>query len=113
MCQNDKITEEELSTYSDSMLVMLALGERNPGAYNVVSNLYKIIDEDDTKCVLVMNLMKELLAKNIIGSRLWYIFKNEANMNINGLFKINLDKFTDEYFYEKFEKYTQDKILKI
>ena len=39
--------------------------------------------------------------------------KNEAKKNINELFIINLDQFTDEYFYEKFEKYTQDKILKI
>ena len=113
MCQNDKITEEELSESCNSILIMLALGGSNPGACTVVSKLFEIIENDQTKNDLVMNIIQKLLNNNIIGSRLWYIFKNEAKKNINELFIINLDQFTNEYFYEKFEKYTQDKILKI
>ena len=113
MSLNDEITEKELSECSDSILIMLALGGSNPGACTVVSKLFEIIETDQTKNDLVMNIIKNLLDKNIIGPRLWYIFKNEAKKNINELFIINLDQFTDEYFYEKFEKYTQDKILKI
>ena len=113
MSLNDEITEEELSESCNSILIMLALGGSNPGACTVVSKLFEIIENDQTKNDLVMNIIQKLLNNNIIVSRLWYIFKNEAKKNINELFIINLDQFTNEYFYEKFEKYTQDKILKI
>jgi hypothetical protein len=96
---------KELLGLSDSKLIMLALGEGNPGAYKVVVELFKVLELDDTKQNLIMNFIKNLLTKDIVGARLWYIYKNEANLNINELLNINLDLFTNEYFYEKFEKF--------
>jgi hypothetical protein len=101
MCQSTQIIDE----YSDIQLIVLALAERNPGAHNVVSKLFEIIEKDQTKNDMIMNVIKDLLSKSIVGARLWYIYKNEAKLNINDLLNINLDQFTDEYFYEKFEKY--------
>ena len=52
-----------------------------------------------------MNHIKDLMNKNIVGTRLWYIYKNEAKLNINNLLSINLNQFTNEYFFNKFEKF--------
>jgi hypothetical protein len=108
MSQSDNFTMEELLQFSDSKLIMLALGEGNPGAYKVVVELFKVVELDETKNDTIMNLIKQLMSKNIIGARLWYIYKNEAKLNITNLLNISLDQFTDEYFYEKFEKYTKN-----
>lgn len=101
MSENKKTTEE----YSDSMLILMALSNGNPGACTVVSKLFEVIEKDETKKDLIINLIKDLINKKIIGSRLWYIYKNESKSDINNLLNINLENFTDEYFYEKFEKY--------
>jgi hypothetical protein len=108
MSQSKGIDIEELLQYSDTKLIMLALGDGNPGAYKVVVELFKVVELDETTNDTIMNLIKQLMIKNIIGTRLWYIYKNEAKLDINNLIYINLDQFTDEYFYEKFEKYTKN-----
>ena len=108
MSQSEILTEEENFEYSDTQLILLALGERNPGAHTVVSKLFEIVEKDETQNNAVMNIIENLMTKNIVGARLWYIYKNESQMNIDNLIKLNLDKFTDEYFYEKFEKYTKN-----
>ena len=108
MSQSDNFTIEELLQFSDSKLIMLALGEGNPGAYKVVVELFKVVELDETKNELIISLIKQLMSKNIVGARLWYIYKNEAKLNITNLLNISLDQFTDEYFYEKFEKYTKN-----
>jgi hypothetical protein len=108
MSQSDNFTIEELLQFSDSKLIMLALGDGNPGAYKVVVELFKVIELDETKNELIISLIKQLMSKNIVGARLWYIYKNEAKLDIHNLIYANLDQFTDEYFYEKFEKYTKN-----
>ncbi len=105
MSQSDNIKMEELLEYSDSKLIMLALGDGNPGAYKVVVELFKVLELDETKEKLITDFIKNLLTRDIVGARLWYIYKNEAKLNINELLNSNLDLFTTEYFYEKFEKY--------
>lgn len=105
MTESNDFTMDELLQFSDDKLIMLALGEGNPGAYTVIAKLFEIIESDETKNDMIMNLIKDLMNKNIVGTRLWYIYKNEAKLNINNLLTINLDQFTDEYFHEKFEKY--------
>ena len=86
---------------SDLMIIITALGNRNPGAYDVIYKLFAKINESNK----IMIFMAKLLEKNIVGARLWYIYKNEAELDINNLLQLNLDNFTDSYFYEKFEKY--------
>jgi hypothetical protein len=108
MSQSKDFDIEELLQYSDTKLIMLALGDGNPGAYKVVVELFKVVELDETKNDIIINLIKDLMSKNIIGARLWYIYKNEAKLDINNLLHANLDQFTDEYFYEKFEKYTKN-----
>lgn len=104
MNQSSNFTMGELLQFSDSKLIMLALGEGNPGADKVVVELMKVIELDNTKNELIMNLINDLLTKNIIGIKLWYIYKNEAKLNIHNLIHANLEQFTDEYFDEKFKK---------
>jgi hypothetical protein len=108
MSQSKDFDIEDMSQYSDSQIIMLALGDSNPGAYTVVTKLFEIIESDETKSDLVIQLINNLLSKNIVGTRLWYIYKNEAKLDINNLLYVNLDQFTDEYFYEKFERYTKN-----
>ena len=81
-------------------IFILTLGDRNPGAFEVIGKLLETNDEDST-----LIFMKNLLCKNIVGTRLWYIYKHEANYDINMLVQLDLERFTDTYFYDKFEKY--------
>ena len=100
------LSDPELSQQQkDSMLVLYALGEGNPGAYTVVSKLYELIEQDNDKNAEVMEFIRNLLINEIVGTRLWYIFKNEANTDANKLIKLDLTQFDDQYFYDKFEKY--------
>lgn len=105
MRYSDNFTMEELLQFSDSNIIMLALGVGNPGAYKVIDELFKTFKLDHTKYDLIMNFIKNILNRDIVGARLWYIYKNEAKFNINELLNSNLDLFTNEYFYDKFEKY--------
>ena len=86
---------------SDSMIIITALGNRNPGAYDVISKLFTEINESNKS----MNFITKLLEKNTVGARLWYIYKHEAKLDINQLLDLDLNRFNDEYFYEKFEQF--------
>ena len=72
----------------------------NPGAVSVMLEIYKTYQEEEI-CVFINKIWKQ----QIIGARLWYIFKNECNLNISQLLSKDLTSFTKEYFHEKFEKY--------
>ena len=72
----------------------------NPGSVSVMLEIYKTYQEDEI-CVFLNKIWK----KQIIGCRLWYIYKNECNRNISELLSKDLTPFSKEYFYEKFEKY--------
>jgi hypothetical protein len=98
--------DEELSQkQKDSMLFLYALCGGNPGAYTVVSKIFNIIYIDQSRNDEVLDFIYKLLDKHIVGARLWYIFKNEANKNSDALVQLDLDLFTEEYFYEKFEQF--------
>lgn len=105
------ISQDELPTRQlhifgqNSMLVLHTLGDGNPGAYTVVSKLYQLIEEDHIMYNNVIGFIQKLLHNKITGTRLWYVYKNESNFDIRGLIKLNLEEFTNEYFFEKFEKY--------
>jgi hypothetical protein len=86
---------------------LAALGNKNPGAFNVASELTKYmknVSEPNLRKNII-NFILKLLDKNITGSRLWYIYKNEADCNVNNLVELNLNRFTSEYFYEAYEQY--------
>ena len=80
--------------------VFRVLSGGNPGACNVLFELLENIDSKNLDDFFV-----KILNKEIVGSRLWYIYKNECNNNINELIDKDLTQFNDAYFYEKFEKY--------
>ena len=76
------------------------LSKGNPGRCMVIM---KLIEDIDTE--ILIDFFNKIIDRDIIGARLWYIYKNECNMNINELINKDLTLFTDNYFYEKFEKY--------
>ena len=90
---------------ADTILITLVLGQHNPGAITVVNNIFKFVEENNDKSEQILDFIIKLINKNIIGVRLWYIYKNEANMDLNNLFTLDLDKFTNEYFYERIDRF--------
>jgi len=80
--------------------IFRVLSGGNPGACNVLFELIENIDS-----VKLDDFFIKILNKDIVGSRLWYIYKNECNKNISELIDKDLTPFTNAYFYEKFEKY--------
>ena len=80
--------------------IFRVLSGGNPGACNILFELIENIDS-----VKLDNFFVQILNKEIVGPRLWYIYKNECSKNINELIEKDLTPFTDAYFYEKFEKY--------
>lgn len=92
----DNITEENIENFE----IFRILSQNNPGACSVIFELIKKIEHRELSI-----FFNKIIINNILGTRLWYIYKNECNMNINELIEKDLTPFTDTYFYEKFEKY--------
>jgi hypothetical protein len=80
--------------------VFKIITEGNPGAVSVMLKLHETQQEDD-----ILIFINKILNQNITGARLWYIYKNECNLSIDEVLSKDLTPFTDDYFYEKFEKY--------
>jgi hypothetical protein len=80
--------------------VFKIITEGNPGAVSVLTELYKTQQDDD-----ILIFINKILKQNITGTRLWYIYKNECGCNLLNLLSKDLTPFSDDYFYEKFEKY--------
>lgn len=74
--------------------------ECNPGAVTVILEIYKNIDEND-----ILLFFNKIWKLKIVGARLWYIYKNECNRNINELLSKDLTIFNNEYFHKNFERY--------
>jgi hypothetical protein len=72
----------------------------NPGSVTIMTEIYKTQQDED-----ILIFINKILKQNITGARLWYIYKNECNLNIHELLSKDLTPFTDDYFYDKFEKY--------
>ena len=72
----------------------------NPGAVSIMLEIYKIYQEED-----ILLFLNKIWKQQIIGARLWYIYKNECNHSVLELLSKDLTPFTKSYFYEKFEKY--------
>lgn len=92
---------------SDTLKLIQILGENNPGAYVVVSKIFKKIDAalEEQNGHVTIHFIVKLINLNIVGARLWYIYKHEAKLDINNLLDLDLNRFNDEYFYEKFEQF--------
>ncbi len=77
----------------------------NPGAITVITNLLDVMEEYEENEDSIIKFINELLNRNIIGPRLWYLYKNEAHYDINNMIQLELNNYDDIYFYNKFEKY--------
>ena len=78
--------------------IFYIISDGNIGAFTILLNLQNEIDQSRLICFL-----KKLWTQKIIGDRLWYIYQNECNSDIQQLLKKDLTPFDDIYFYEKFE----------
>ena len=72
----------------------------NPGSVAIMLDIYKTQQDED-----IVIFLNKIWKQKIIGPRLWYIYKNEFNQNIQELLSKDLTQFTNDYFYEKFEKF--------
>lgn len=82
--------------------LLYILSEGNPGALSV---LLQITKEKEKEIDLIKNFFIKIYQHKIVGARLWYIYKNEFNKNIDQLINRDLTPFTDKYFWDKFEKH--------
>lgn len=90
------ITEDNVENFK----IFCFLSQGNPGACSILMNMIKNIDHSELSI-----FFNKIINKAILGPRLWYIYKNECNNNINELIQIDLTPFNNNYFYEKFEKF--------
>jgi hypothetical protein len=95
-CDNNN--DDNISTID----VLLVLSNGNPGAATVLIELVNNPTYDSCK---IEEFFIKLLDLKIIGARLWYIYKNECNKNLDEFIIKDLSVFDDNYFYEKIEKY--------
>lgn len=101
MDNKDYIDELFENLKRDNLPLFCLLSKGNPGACMVLISLFKEIEDID----ILKAFLKKVWNLNIIGDRLWYIYKNECSENITQLINKELELFTSEYFYEKYEKY--------
>ena len=80
--------------------VLKIITNGNPGSVTIMLQIYKTQQDDD-----ILVFINKIWKQKIIGTRLWYIYKNECNLDIDELLSKDLTPFTDDYFYEKFERY--------
>lgn len=80
--------------------IVSIITQGNPGSIRVMVEIYKTHDKNT-----ILIFLNKIWKLKIIGSRLWYIYKNECNKNVNELLSKDLTPFTKEYFYHNFEKY--------
>jgi hypothetical protein len=83
----------------DYCSIFYILSDGNIGAFTVLLSLHNEIETSK-----LIRFLKTLWNKEIIGDRLWYIYKNECNESIYKLLTKDLRPFDETYFYEKFEK---------
>lgn len=86
----------------ETAILFYILSDGNPGATSILSQFIKQNENDIDS---LKHFLKKIYKSQIIGSRLWYIYKNECNKDINELINKDLTPFTNKYFYEKLEKY--------
>jgi hypothetical protein len=84
----------------DKIETFTIITQGNPGCVTVMLEIYK--NELPNK---ILTFLNKIWKQQIIGARLWYIYKNEFNHNIEDLLSKDLSQFTAEYFKERFEKY--------
>jgi hypothetical protein len=78
--------------------IFYILSDGNIGTFTILFTLHNEIEQPK-----LIRFLKNLWAKKIIGDRVWYIYQNECNTDIQELLKKDLTPFNDMYFYEKFE----------
>ncbi len=83
-----------------SLEVLSLITKGNPGSVTVMLEIYKTQQNED-----IAIFLNKIWKHKIVGARLWYIYKNECNYSITELLSKDLTLFTDDYFYEKFEKF--------
>lgn len=94
----DKI--EFTSNNIQSLQTLSLITNGNPGSVTVMLELYRTHEDDE-----ILLFLNKIWKHKILGARLWYIYKNECKYNIKHLLSKDLTLFTDDYFYEKFEKF--------
>lgn len=99
--RNDRLN---INQRNDMVKIYKLIGG-NPGAITVVTNLLDVMEEYEENEGSIIQFINELLNRNIVGPRLWYLYKNEAHFDIHNLIGLELDNYDDNYFHHKFEKY--------
>ena len=84
----------------ENLQLFYLLSDGNPDVCVVLTELIKNIDH-----IILKDFFTKIWYHAIIGARLWYIYENECNRNINELVEKDLTPFNRSYFIEKFEKY--------
>jgi hypothetical protein len=82
--------------------LILSLSKGNPGACNVACNLIKYMQENEDKIIEVADYISQLLSREIIGAKLWVLYRTEANKSISDMLQLDLDTYTSKYFKEKY-----------
>lgn len=91
---------EEYKNYIHNLILYLSKG--NPGACNVACNLIKYMQENEDRITEVADYIAQLLSREIIGAKLWVLYRTEANKSISDMLQLDLDTYTSEYFKEKY-----------
>ena len=81
--------------------IMFIVTKGNPGAINLIVNLFKLLTKEE-----LCNFLNKIWKQKLIGERLWYIYKNECKFDVNSLLSRDLSIYDDEYFQKAFN-YTQ------
>lgn len=76
--------------------IFYILSDGNIGAFTILLSLQNEIHEP-----ILIRFLKNLWKQKIIGDRLWYIYQNECNSDIQQLLKKDLKLFDDIYFDKK------------
>jgi hypothetical protein len=85
----------------NNKILLFIICDGVPGTTQLISKILELGYSEEQLNIFFDNIIKN----KIVGSRLYFVWKNNCNRNYDDLLIHNFDQYDDIYFYNKYEKY--------
>ena len=94
-----QISSGNVNAYFFGFILIYSLTHGNSQALYILSEIQQKYLDDN----IIKEFYGRLFKYKIVGHRLYYIYLNECDCDVERLMDIDFTNFTDEYFIEKYK----------